>query len=88
MNIDKMSHNTMDKKTKLIVAKSLKDMIMSADLVQLDMYQDYVEAWDQNGGHEVRYAPTGRVSVTLELVRKKSDGRAELYRNCSKEIVE
>ena len=78
----------MDKKTKLIVAKSLKDMIMSADLVQLDMYQDYVEAWDQNGGHEVRYAPTGHVSFNLDLYIKKNDGRAELYKNCSKEVIE
>jgi len=78
----------MDKKTKQVVAKALKDMIMSADMVQLDVSQDHIEVWDQYGGHGIRYAPTGHVSVTLELYIKKNDGRAELYKNCSKEVIE
>ena len=85
---DKMGNATMDKETKKQVAKALKDMIMNADLIQLDVSQDHIEAVDQNGYGRIRYAPTGRISVELELYIAKNDGRAELYRNCSKEIVE
>ena len=87
MNTDKMSHNTMDKKTRLIVAKSLKDMIMNADLAQLDVNYGVEETIDQRSGYP-KYAHNGRITVFLELYISKIDKRKELYTNCSNEVVE
>jgi hypothetical protein len=77
----------MDRETKLQIIKALKSMILGADIVQVDMNSDFIAVFDQYTG-EQRYAPTGRVDISLDLVTFKHDKRKELFERCSKVVIE